>query len=186
MITKYPLPISFARCFGQSLKGSLRSWIFWAIQVPLKQPIPRRWKNSKSGGEPVYSWAISICAWWCSLILSWGDFQTLGRRHTFSSKTWGSAQVISYIIKVARFTNIFCANYDWVCQNWSFQLKPPFLETYILFHKRLHICCISLLRSHWLALASTGITGTYYHSRWISASIDLASLCKLSDFEIQV
>ena len=90
MITKYPLPISFARCFGQSLKGSLRSWIFWAIQVPLKQPIPRRWKNSKSGGEPVYSWAISICAWWCSSILSWGDFQTLGRRHTFSSETWSS------------------------------------------------------------------------------------------------
>ena len=34
MITKYPLPISFARCFGQPLKGSLGSWISWAIQVP--------------------------------------------------------------------------------------------------------------------------------------------------------
>ena len=181
MITKHPQPISFARWFGQLLKGSFRSRISWAIQVPLKQPIPRIWKNSKSGGEPVYSWAISICAWWCSSILPWVDFQTLGRRHTFSSKTWSSAQV-------AHFTNIFChaTNYDWVCQNWSFLLKLPFLETYILFHKRLYICCISLLRSHWLALASAGITGTYYHSRWISASIDLASLCNLSDFLIQV
>ena len=101
MITKYPLPISFARCFGQSLKGSFGSRIFWAIQVPLKQPIPRRWKNSKSGGEPVYSWAISICAWWCSSIQSWVDFQTLGRRHTFSSKTWRSAQVISYKLPIS-------------------------------------------------------------------------------------